>query len=85
VYAHNPDAFNVFQNEDFLWFLTKNVNSNKLQDMECACNAFFFLFQRKQCLVDFFAASLGNLELLKKWLTFGGDHDLKEPFMASLN
>lgn len=35
-------------------------------------------------MVDFFAKSKDNLELLKKWLSFSKDDELKVPFMTSL-
>ena len=56
VYARDPNLFNVFQNDHFLWFLAKYCNSQNDQEKEAACDCLHFLFQQKQCFVEFFAA-----------------------------
>ena len=56
VYAKDPDEFNVFESEDFLWFLRKFCKSNNDQEKHAACDCLYFLFQQKNCLVEFFAA-----------------------------
>ena len=65
VYAKDPDEFNVFESEDFLWFLRKFCNSSNDSERAAACDCLYFLFKQKTCLVDFFAANPSNLELLK--------------------
>ena len=84
VYAKNPDEFNVFESEDFLWFLKKYSKSNNEQEKAATCDCLYFLFKQKQCLVDFFAANPQNLEILKSWLKISFEKDLKTVFMASL-
>ena len=45
VYGRDPTKLNVFDNEDFLWFLTKFCNSSSDADKQAACSCLFFLFQ----------------------------------------
>ena len=85
VYARDPTQFNVFQSDDFLWFLSKYCQSNSDSEKDAALNCLHFLFQQKACLVEFFGANPQNLELLKCWLRMHRDTDLKMSFMASLS
>ena len=57
VYARDPTQFNIFQSEDYLWFLAKYCNSQVDSEKDAALNCMHFLFLRKECLVEFFAAS----------------------------
>lgn len=36
------------------------------------------------CLIEFFGKSPQNLEMLKKWLSFSDNYEIKIPFTASL-
>ena len=85
VYAQNPSQFNVFENSDFLWFLQKYCFSTVDQEKEAACSSLYFLFQQKQCLIEFFGAKPQNLELLRQWLRIHRDTDLKMSLLASLD
>ena len=44
VYSRDPTQFNVFQSEDFLWFLSNYCNSAQDKEREAACSTLFFLF-----------------------------------------
>lgn len=84
MYANNPASFDVFSSEDYLWFLRKLIASSTDREKIAACDCLHYLFQDKASLVKFFAANKDNLELLRQWLKFAPDHDLKHSFMASL-
>lgn len=47
VYAQDPTKFNVFENQDFLWFLAKYCNSQSNGEKEAACSSLHFLFLQK--------------------------------------
>ena len=44
VYGRDPSKLNVFDNQDFLWFLAKFCNSSADKDKQAACSCLFFLF-----------------------------------------
>lgn len=84
VYANNPSSFDVFASADYLWFLHKFLFSGSDRERIAACDALHFLFMNKPCLVKFFAASKDNLEMIRQWIKFAADFDLKHSFTASL-
>jgi hypothetical protein len=45
LYSTNPDEFDVFDCDDFLWFLTKFCASEADSEVEAACACLYFLFK----------------------------------------